>query len=172
MKQAILLLFVSCFSLLSLAQEADLNAFVQDKQASLEYDVAKLVQAPNTNVFLIPPEYFIPDNNINGFSHPGSGTTIQVLEIPNVNHRTIEKGMTTEHFESQEYQLIEKAEITTEAGNRAVIYYVRFSTENTEYERAMLFTGEKNTIWVNMNYPVSMRKLLFPAIEATLKSIQ
>jgi hypothetical protein len=168
-----LLLSIFCFAFIAAsAQEVDLNSFVAEKQNSLVYDSTKMVQVPNTHVFMIPPEHFIVDSEINGFSHPGSGTTIQVLELPKVNHRIIEQGMTTEHITSQGYEFIEKQEITTEKGKRAVIFFVRFSTNDVEYERAMLFTGEKNTIWVNINYPVSMKKLLFPAIESALKSVQ
>jgi hypothetical protein len=172
MKQLLLLSIISFFAVTLMAQEKDLENFVAEKQNDLVYDASKLVKAPNTSVKLITPEHFIADPEINGFAHPGSGTTIQVLELPNIGHRTIEKSMTTEHIESQDYELIEKIEMITETGNRAIVYFVRFETNVNEYERAMLFTGEKKTIWVNINYPVSMKKLLYPAIEATLKSVQ
>ena len=168
-----LLFTLFCFAFIAAsAQEVDLNSFVEEKQNALVYDASKLVQVSNTHVFMIPPEHFIVDTEINGFSHPGSGTTIQVLELPKVNHRILEQGMTIEHIESQGYEFIEKNEITTESGQRAVIFFVRFSTNEVDYERAMLFTGEQNTIWVNINYPVSMKKLLYPAIESALKSVQ
>lgn len=172
MKQLLLISLISLFAISVMAQEKNLETFVTEKQNDLVYDAAKLVQAPNTNVKMIPPEHFIADSEINGFAHPGSGTTIQVLELPNISHRTIEKSMTAEHIENQGYELVDKIEMTTETGNRAIVYYVRFETNVNEYERAMLFTGEKKTIWVNINYPVSMKKLLYPAIEATLKSVQ
>jgi hypothetical protein len=35
----------------------------------------------------------------------------------------------------------------------------------------MFFTGNSKTIWVNVNYPVSMKKLLLPQIEAFLYSV-
>ncbi|MDD4235428.1 MAG: hypothetical protein PHF99_09905 [Bacteroidales bacterium] len=171
----LLLVTIICFytiSLLAQEQEKSLETFVAEKQSELIYDASKLVTAPNTNVQLIPPEHFIADPDINGFSHPGSGTTIQILEIPNLGHRSIEQGMTPEYIENQGYEFIEKVELTTETGKRAVIYFVKFETNVHEFERAMLFTGENKTIWVNVNYPSSMKKLLYPAIEATLKSVQ
>jgi len=48
---------------------------------SVEYNPNKLVFAPNTNVKMIPPEYFEVDESINGFVHKGSAATIQVMEI-------------------------------------------------------------------------------------------
>jgi PKD repeat protein len=71
-----------------------------------------------------------------------------------------------------EEQQEEKTNLVTENGSEAIIYLVRFTSNDLEYERAMFFTGQENTIWININYPVSIKKLIFPAIEACLKSVQ
>lgn len=163
-----ILLICICVS----AQEKNLETFVAEQQEKLIYNVDKLVQAPNTNVFLIPPEHFEADPSINGFVHPGSACTIQVIEIPNISYNVIENSMTPEYIVSQNYSYIEKLNIKTENNNNGVIYFVRFTSGETEFERAMFFTGNNNTIWINFNYPVSMKNLLYPAIEACLKSVQ
>lgn len=157
---------------LAFSQENNLDEFVAEQQAKLVYDESKLIQAPNTQVLLIPPEHFKADPKINGFVHPGSATTIQVIEVPERSYRSIDKSMTEEYIKSQGYEFKERKLIKTEKGNEAVVYFVSFTAEEIEYERAMFFTGEKNTIWVNINYPLSMKNLLYPAIEATLKSVQ
>lgn len=154
------------------AQENNLDEFVESQNEKLVYDANKLVQAPNTNVFLIPPEHFIEDPSINGFVHSGSATTIQVIEVPGVSYSIIEQSMSKDYIESQNYILHEKVNIVTENGSEAVIYLVRFTSNDLEYERAMFFTGQENTIWINVNYPLSIKKLIFPAIEACLKSVQ
>ncbi len=159
-------------SVLLFSQENTLSSFVQDQNEKLSFDTSKLVQAPNTNVFLIPPEYFVADPSINGFAHAGSATTIQVIEVPGVSYNVIEASMTPEYIESQNYTYIEKTEFKTEANKNGIIYIVRFTSGEVEYERAMFFTGEENTIWVNINYPLSMKKLIYPAVEACFKSVQ
>lgn len=159
-------------SVLLFSQENTLSSFVQDQSEKLSFDAGKLVQAPNTNVFLIPPEYFVADPSINGFVHAGSATTIQVIEVPGVSYNVIEASMTPEYIESQNYTYIEKTEFKTEANRNGIIYIVRFTSGDVEYERAMFFTGEGNTIWVNINYPLSMKKLIYPAVEACFKSVQ
>jgi len=68
--------------------------------------------------------------------------------------------------------LKEKVNLQTATGKDAVIFFVEFTSGEMVYERAMFFTGEENTIWVNFNYPLNMKKLLFPAIEACLISIE
>jgi hypothetical protein len=163
-----LLVFCYCLS----AQDQTLVNFVAEQQEKLIYSPEKLVQAPNTNVFMIPPEHFIADPSINGFVHPGSACTIQVIEIPNISYNIIENSMTPEYIISQNYSFAEKLNIKTENNKNGVIYFVRFISGEMEFERAMFFTGDQNTIWINFNYPLSMKDLLYPAIEACLTSVQ
>ncbi len=160
---------ISCFLN---AQENDLNSFIENQNAKLVYDQSKLVVAPNTNVKLIPPEYFELEPNINGFVHKGSAATIQIIEVSGISYRDVVAGMTYDYIESQNYKYIDKINLQTHNGNDAVIFFVQFSSGEMIYERAMLFTGEENTIWVNFNYPLSMKKLLYPAIEACLISVE
>ncbi|HOY39557.1 MAG: hypothetical protein KBB11_02165 [Bacteroidales bacterium] len=168
----ILLTFVSFIIVWSVSFSQTLTSFVEEKQANMVYDTAKLLQVPNTSVKMIPPEYFIPDENIHGFAHPGSACTIQVIEIPGVSHQTIESAMTDEYISSQGYKLIEKKVVQTKTGERAAWFVVQFNTKDVVYERIMLFTGSSNTIWVNANYPQELKKLLLPALEAALLSVQ
>lgn len=168
------ILFFSMMSVCAIvvAQENNLNTFVASQNEKLVYDQSKLVIAPNTNVKIIPPEHYIPDASINGFVHPGSASTIQIQEIPGISFTTIEQSMTSEYIVSQNYEFVEKVNLTTNKNKNAVIYFVQFTSGETVYERAMFFTGDQNTIWINFNYPLSMKKLLYPAIEACLKSVE
>lgn len=170
-KSVVALAFI-VMSVISFAQENNLDSFVAEQNQKLVYSADKLVIAPNTNVSLIPPEHFVADPTINGFIHPGSATTIQVIEVPGVSYLTIEESMTPEYIASQNYTFVEKVELNTENNEPGIMYIVGFVSNEVEYERAMFFTGINNTKWVNINYPLSMKKLLFPAIEACLKSVQ
>ncbi len=167
------LLFLLLFSfIIAHSQENKLDEFVANQQTKLVYDQSMLVQAPNTSVHLIPPEYFIEDPTINGYVHPGSATTIQIIEVPGSSIKLIDASMTKEYIESQDYKFKERIDITTENGKAAIIYFVTFFSNDVEYERVMFFTENENTIWINVNYPLSIKKLIYPSIEACLKSVQ
>ncbi len=167
---ALFVFMVLC--LMGYSQENNLDEFVAGQQTKLVYDQSKLIQAPNTNVFLIPPEHFVADPTINGFVHLGSATTIQIIEIPDKPYAVIDEAMSETHIKSQGYTFKERQEITTETGKKSVIYFVGFTSSDVEYERAMFFTGEQNTVWINVNYPLSIKKLIYPAVVETLKSVQ
>jgi len=166
----LLQILILCYCLS--AQDKTLDNFVAEQQEKLIYNPEKLVQAPNTSVFLIPPEHFIAEPSINGICSSRLACTIQIIEIPDVSYNVIENAMTEEYISSQNYSFVEKTNIKTENNENGVIYFVRFVSGENEFERAMFFTGENKTIWINFNYPVSMKNLLFPAIEACLKSVQ
>ncbi|MDD2386309.1 MAG: hypothetical protein PHP52_05950 [Bacteroidales bacterium] len=171
LREIVLVVFMGlCF--MGYCQENNLDEFVAEQQAKLVYDQSKLIQAPNTNVFLIPPEHFVADPTINGFVHPGSATTIQIIEIPDKPYTVIDEAMSETHIKSQGYIYKERQEIITETGKKAAIYFVGFTSNDVEYERVMFFTGEQKTVWININYPLSIKKLVFPAVVATLKSVQ
>ncbi|MCK9255077.1 MAG: hypothetical protein GX793_02885 [Bacteroidales bacterium] len=172
MNKLLISIFFIFSSAIIFAQTDDLEIFVQEQNAKLEYNSNKLVTAPNTNVKLIPPEHFEPDESINGFVHKGSAATIQVIEVEGISFRNISASMTEEYIESQNYRFKEKINLQTATSQDAVIFFVEFVSGDMIYERAMFFTGEENTIWVNSNYPLNMKKLLFPAIEACLISIE
>lgn len=171
MKHYLLIGLVFMISSASL-QAQTLEQFIQDKNNKMQYDESRLVSVSGTNVKMIPPEYFKVDNDIKGFVHPGSACTIQVVEVPGIDFHTIENGMTTDHIQKQGYTFKEKTYFTTATGKDAVCFLVGFQSQGTEYERLMFFTGTENTIWVNINYPLELKKLLFPALIASLLSVQ
>lgn len=154
------------------AQEADLKEFVEVQQEKLKFEESKLVHVPNTQVKIMPPPHFELDASIDGFVHAGSASTIQIIEVNGVSFKDIDKSMTPEHIKSQDYDLVNRKEVTLVSGDPGVIYFVEFIVDDVKFERAMLFTGNENTIWVNFNYPVKMKKLMYPAIESALLSVQ
>lgn len=153
-------------------QEDKLSAFIEEQNAKLVYHESKLKKVPNLNLLIIPPEYFEEDATLNGFVHRGSATTIQILEVEGVSYNTIDAGMTPEYIASQGFEFVQRKDFQTVTGQTAVIYFVRFISNNIEYERCMFFTGNNKTIWVNVNYPLSIKKLIYPQIESMLYSIQ
>lgn len=172
MKLFFTLIFLIYIPLNAYLQENKLAAFVEEQNSKLIYQESKLTKVPNLNIFLIPPEYFEVDSSINGYVHPGSATTVQILEIPNHSFNDIDSKMTTEYIASQAYEFVERQEFRTVTGQPAVLYFVRFFSNEIEYERCMFFSGIEKTIWINVNYPLSIKKLIFPQIEAMLFSVQ
>lgn len=130
------------------------------------------VKTPKNEIYIVPPKYFTYDSTINGFKHNPSHTTIQTTEIKNVDFHKYDKKMTVEYFASQGYKFIERREITTNAGNKAIMYFLEFSTKEDNYERIMFFTGKNNMIWINVNYPQKIKKLIYPSIEKCLKTVR
>ncbi|NLA24288.1 MAG: hypothetical protein GX879_04905 [Bacteroidales bacterium] len=97
---------------------------------------------------------------------------MQIIEVAGVNFKNIVHGMTNEHIEKQGYKLIEKMDLTNAIGQAATCFVVGFKSGDIEYERLMYFTGETKAIWINTNYPKEMKKLLLPALIASLLTAQ
>lgn len=123
---------------------------------------------PNTNVRMQPPKEFKPFGPAHGFIHLGSASTIQVNEIEGTPWPVIVNGMTQEHFDSQEVELISGEEIDSE-GKHGMMYLISYVVKETEFERIMYFTGDyNNTIWINANYPAIMRPLIYNAMRQSV----
>ncbi len=127
---------------------------------------------PGTTVKIKPPMHFVAYKKINGFIHPGSSSTIQVTEIPEIPYVMYTKGLTASYFEKQGVKLISELDVTTTKNKPGKMYIVSFSSNGVEFERIMLFTGDYNhTIWINANYPVMVKFLLFDALKRSVLTV-
>jgi hypothetical protein len=125
----------------------------------------------NTRVALIPPEHFVFAKDIPGYIHPGTSSSIQVKDIEGTSWPVIDKVMTKEHLEGQGVKLVSREEVELHSGLSGVIYTVSFETKGVEFERMMMFAGDYNyTIWLNANYPVSLKKIIIKPLLSSLLS--
>lgn len=136
---------------------------------------------PGTTIKIIPPAYFEPfeSDGKYGFMHKGAGASISVQEVKNTPYTLVVAGFTKEYIEGQGLKYISKEEVKTKAGKDATIIAVSFmaksadGSQEVEYERLMLFTGDAGrTIWVQGNYPVMVKKVLYLVIRESLLSVQ
>jgi hypothetical protein len=137
----------------------------------IPYDESKLENVKNTQIHLIPPQHFVFAKDIPGYIHPGTSASIQVKDIEGTSWPVIDKVMTKEHFESQGVTYIDREEVELYSGLSGVIYTVSFEVKGVEFERKLLFAGDYNyTIWLNANYPVSLKKTIIKPIMSSLLS--
>lgn len=136
---------------------------------------------PGTDIRIIPPAYFKPfiKEGKYGFMHEGAGASIAVMEVKGTPWVMVTQALTKDYIEKQGMHYISREEVKTKAGNDGVIISVGFKVKSTdgkqdvEYERLMLFTGDySRTIWVQGNYPVVAKKVLYLVVRESLLSVQ
>jgi len=124
---------------------------------------------PKTNIQLIPPAHFRYIEEMNGFLHVGTSSSVQVQEITGTAYQLITKGLTQSHFESQNTVLIHSEDVVLKDGQKGQLFTVGFKVDDVEFERLMLFTGDYNTtIWINANYPVVVKDMLNVVLRESL----
>ncbi|MDA3912439.1 MAG: hypothetical protein PF448_13885 [Bacteroidales bacterium] len=169
-----ILFIVSTLMVISPASHAqdELSDFVKRQNAKLDLSKEDALQAPNTNVSMVPPENFELNPTTNGFIHEGSATTIQIMEINNVSAESITKSLNAEYFENQGFKLESKQEIQLNDGGSATVYVTYFNVNGEEFYRLFFFTGNEKTIWINVNFPAIVKGLLQKPIIASLKTVK
>ncbi len=171
--KAILLIVSVCLS-----YSASSQGFNQEQKDSI---LNAYVTLPNSDIRMVPPAYFKPFLNDGkfGFMHEGAASSISIQEIKGTPYPIVVQNMTKEYLETQGVKFITRDNIQTKQKKDAVIYLLSFTVKSKdgskemEYERIMLFTGDYNrTIWINANYPVVARKMLFTPLKESLLSVQ
>jgi hypothetical protein len=136
---------------------------------------------PGTTIRMIPPAYFMPfvKEGKYGFLHEGTAASVSAQEVPGAPYVMVVQALTKDYIEKQGMKFISREEVRTKAGIEAVIIAVSFKVkskdgkQDVDYERLMLFTGDHaRTIWVQGNYPVVVKKVLYLVIRESLLSVQ
>ncbi len=136
---------------------------------------------PGTSIRMIPPAYFMPfvKEGKYGFLHEGTAASVSAQEVPGAPYVMVVQALTKDYIEKQGMKFISREEVRTKAGKDAVIIAVSFKVkskdgkQDVDYERLMLFTGDHaRTIWVQGNYPVVVKKVLYLVIRESLLSVQ
>ena len=137
-------------------------------------------QVPGTDIKIIPPAYFKPfvkDGKF-GFMHEGAAASISIQEVKGTPYVFVTQALTKDYIEKQGMKYISREDVKTKQGKDGVIIAVGFTVkstdgkENVDYERLMLFTGDySRTVWVQGNYPVIVKKVLYLVIRESLLSV-
>lgn len=167
----ILLMLLMCTSIQ--AQESDeLAGFMESQKAKLNLSNKTPVNAPNTDVYLVPPENFAINPSNNGFIHNNSATTIQVVEINNVNSEQIIKTLNTAYFAEQGFTLEHQETIVLDDGKVANLFVTSYQVGDEKFNRIFFFTGKQSTIWININFPSIVKSLIYQPLIASLKTVK
>ncbi|MDA3819041.1 MAG: hypothetical protein PF590_00995 [Candidatus Delongbacteria bacterium] len=176
MKKAFCLLSILfVISLPLIAQNEGLKELedLRDKQnAMLEYSEEDMVEIPGKDIVMAPPEYFEYNDSIGGFFHPGSSTSIQILEIQNASMTDATKSLNQAYFETQGFHLKKDSVLQLNSGKQAKIYITDYTVNNEKYERIFFFTGNEKTIWINVNYPIIVKDLVYKPVISSLKTVK
>lgn len=155
------------------AQEEDkLAGFMESQKAKLDLSNKTPVNAPNTDVYLVPPENFTMNPSSNGFIHNNSATTIQVVEINNINSEQIIASLNKDYFAKQGFVLEKKETLLLNDGSSANLFVTSYQVGEEKFNRIFFFTGEQSTIWININFPSIVKSLIYQPLIASLKTVK
>jgi len=139
------------------------------------------VTIPGTKVQFVPPAYFKPfakDGKF-GYIHEGASSTISFQIADGTPYLMTIHALTPEFFKSQNLTLVSSENVRTKEGIDAKIYVVSFKVKSKdgkqeyEFERIMFFTGDlSKTIWINANYPVVVKKMLFEVLKQSILTVK
>lgn len=166
MKKAVLI-----FLTIACAITATLHAFAQNDSTG------QRITLRNISASIIPPKHFVYDSITDKITHPGTLTSIQINEVRNRNYKKITAAMTEKYIASQGFALIDKFETKMQNGEDAKIYRCSFRSNDDkgkeiDFIRLMLFTGTENTIWITVDFPECMEKLIETPIIGSITSVQ
>lgn len=133
----------------------------------------------SSGVSIIPPAYYMPfvQGGKTGFIHKGAGSTIQVQILDSMIYTMIAGGLTEEEFLRQNATLKEHYSVLTNNGQKAdffiISFFIKALDKDVEYERMMLLTGDHTrAIWVNANYPLMAKQVVFSVLKECLLSVE
>lgn len=129
-----------------------------------------------TPTSIIPPKHFEYDSLTNRLLHPGTMSQIRITKIANRSYKAIAEAMTDEYITAQGYEPLGKQEYKMESGADAIIFRNRIKSHDDKgnemyFIRLMLFSGDKNTIWITADFPECLSKQIEePIMESMLST--
>jgi len=148
---------------------------------SLTYkELMPYVQIPGTKISIAPPKNFKISEQIRGFVHLATTTSITCSEIKGFHYTTVVENITPETLLKQNANLKSIEDVQTSSGKPAKLILLGFSLpskdtskKETPFERLMLFTGDlDNTIWVSATYPEAVKPFVFEMVKKSLLSVK
>lgn len=138
------------------------------------------VQIPGTKISIAPPKNFKLSEQINGFVHLATTTSITCSEIKGFHFSIIIDNITPETLAKQNAVLKNIEDVRTDLGLPAKLVTLGFSLpsrdtskKETPFERLMLFTGDiENTFWISATYPEAVKPFVFEMVKKSLLSVK
>lgn len=131
------------------------------------------VKMEGTSITITPPKTFhFKEGTNNTFIQDWTSSSILIQQL-NTSYELLIATLTPETFTKQGFKYVSKYEVFTKSGNPGMMYVLTFKTGDWEYERIVLFSGDKTkTAWISANYPVVMRHLLYEVLEKCVLNIE
>lgn len=135
---------------------------------------------PQTSVWISPPKNFKPVDNIRGFIHLATTTSITCTEIAGHHYSQLTDQLSSEYIASQNAVLNSTEDIVTDQGLKGKLLTISFTIpakdslhKDTPFERLMLFTGDlEHTVWINATYPQSVKRFVSGIVRKSLLSVK
>ncbi len=154
------LLFITIFSVATFFYTETVSAQEKGKYQPFE----------GTRVSMVLPEGFekMPQQPV--YFHQGSGSTVQITEVPDIAAVYTIQAITKEALEQNEgVTFVSSEDVQMASGLDAKLVVVAFNVEGMDYERIMFITGDYNySVIINVNYPKMTKKLLFDVLKKSL----
>lgn len=123
---------------------------------------------PQTDVWISPPKNFKAVENIRGFIHLATTTSITCTEIKGYHYSQLSDQLTSEYIANQNAVLNSTEDIVTDNGMTGKLLIISFIIpakdslhKDIPFERLMLFTGNlETTVWINATYPQSVKHFI------------
>lgn len=137
------------------------------------FDGNTSIKIEGTSITITPPKTFhFKEGTKNTFIQDWTSSSILVQQL-NTSYEKLIPTITPETFTKQGFKYISKYEVFTKSGNSGMMYVLTFKSGDWEYERIVLFSGDKTkTAWISANYPVVMRHLLYEVLEKCVLNIE
>jgi hypothetical protein len=140
---------------------------------SLSLSAQEKVYFAEQNISITPPTGFKQVDFIIGFFNYSNGASIQIQKVDSVAYVLVAQGLSNENLNAQSVTLISKENVTAANGKKGILVIMEFEvTQNEEvrkYERMSFLTGDmNNTIFINANYPLLVKDLVYDAIKNSL----
>lgn len=154
-------------------------AQIEDSQPSADKPIRVFLS--DSSASFIPPVYFqkIDQEEALAYIHPGAFSSIQLKVVNEIPYTRISEAVNEETMSAQGVKVLVREDLTTLSGHQAVMFLLSYTVENPEngtpinFERLMLLTGTYNmTVWIDANYPVEARSLLYNVLRESLLSVE
>ncbi len=155
------------------------NSFSQESAGSGkltgEYGIFKIA-----GIKFMPPKDFQRSANFEGYTHPGSGSSISVTYSDGKKLAGISSSFTGTTLAKNNLRLISQEKVELK-GNVSGLFIVTQTTivsndtilQSMDFERIMLFfETSSGTVCINANFPANMHSLLFDVIKESLFTVE
>lgn len=127
----------------------------------------------DSDISITPPTGFKQVDFFVGFFNYSNGASIQIQKVDSIAYVLVAEGLSQENLDAQDVTLVSKENVTTTDGKSGILVIMEFEiTQNEEirkYQRMSFLTGDmNNTIFINANYPVLVKDLVYDAIKNSL----